>query len=152
MTETSHQPRLLHCCTSLPKQHATGVIQHATTKEQTTQRVGLKALALQVLSRNTTRNTHATDGEKSCNNDMFPEDRLSLEITRSKLRRLAKVAGLVPALVSALDDNEVDACRGLSETALITYVRMLRHADLRAHGRVPADETTRALCRYCGPV
>jgi hypothetical protein len=35
---------------------------------------------------------------------------------------------------------------------LRAYVRALRDADLRRHGRVPPDETAQALCVACGPV
>ena len=51
-----------------------------------------------------------------------------------------------------LDHGEVAEIAELTDRQLSAYVRALADSDLRRHGKVPADETARALCRGCGPV
>lgn len=51
-----------------------------------------------------------------------------------------------------LDHGDASGVAALTDKQLSAYVAMLADADLREHGQRPADETTAALCRSCGPV
>ena len=81
-----------------------------------------------------------------------PAGMLALLAQRDRLHRLADAEGIDPALIDRLDDDDLTGCIGLSTDTLAAYVRALRDSDLRERGKVPADETARALCRSCGPV
>jgi hypothetical protein len=71
---------------------------------------------------------------------------------RHRLRALADAEAINAVLINALPDDELAACAGLPTETLRAYVRALHDDDLRRHGKVPPDETARALCAHCGPV
>lgn len=79
---------------------------------------------------------------------------------RARLLKLADDEGIDPVLVQGLPESElaataeqVAACdHGDCRNILFAYVRAQADADLRRRGKVPPDETARALCRSCGPV
>jgi hypothetical protein len=92
------------------------------------------------------------------------------------IRSNSKIAGIAGATVAAVSTDQAgrllaairaefasddlmgvadatpDELAALSDAALRAYVRMLHDACLRERGNVPVDETTVALCRWCGPV
>lgn len=73
-------------------------------------------------------------------------------VMRGLLLRIAADEGMAPSLIDLLDEADINACQGESESTLRAYVRALhREADLVV-GTVPATWTAVVRCRGCGPV
>jgi hypothetical protein len=72
--------------------------------------------------------------------------------TRAELERIARAEGVAAELVRRLPADDVTACADLSSNALRAYVRVLRDAERRSHGKTPPDETAEAQCVRCGPI
>jgi hypothetical protein len=70
----------------------------------------------------------------------------------ARLESLALAEGIAAELADRLCDDDVRACAGLPDTALIAYLRCVRDSDLRERGEVPPDETAVICCARCGPV
>ncbi len=137
-------------CAHREMQRATIAEYDATPPATLAQRTGLKDLALRVLGRNVACNAGATPPEKPRNAGATVGVASATDSLRATLHALATSEGVDAALVDALPD--VEACVGLPDDALRAYLRALRDSADRMAGRVPADETSMALCRGCGPV
>ena len=72
--------------------------------------------------------------------------------TLGRLCVIANLEGVYSGLVFSLPVDELEACEGLPTETLCAFVRALRDSDLRRQGTAPADETSVAVCRHCGPV
>lgn len=148
----------------------------ATRAATTAQPLGLKALALLALERNTPATKDATTHENPEKvTQQIPDSGLpfvahesavdsvallrvargataqQIEI-RDRLLMLAEREVIDPAAICDLAGPDFDGCAGLSDATLIAYLRALRDSAQRELGQCPSDETAVALCRSCGPI
>ena len=71
---------------------------------------------------------------------------------RRRLLRLAESDGRPLAIVHRLHAEDLGACEGLDDNALLTYLRLLERSERIAAGQQPPELTQPAHCDGCGPV
>lgn len=71
---------------------------------------------------------------------------------RTRLLLLADAEGLPTVIAADLHADDVNACHGLPDATLRTYLRALQRSVHMDKGNVPESYTQAAHCDGCGPV
>jgi len=76
----------------------------------------------------------------------------TVEAIRDRLLALADDQIIAPAMVEALQADDVSACAGLPDETLRAYLHALQRSATMDAGQVPPDYTQPLHCDGCGPV